>query len=199
MNLAALRHGTEVLFARYETEPSHPLHVGKLALEIFDALTAWHGLGENERIVLECAALLHDIGWSVTAPEGAGHHKASARLIREFPWADVEPASVLELAAIARYHRKALPSADHRTYAALNESGRQRVRRLGGILRVADGLDRRHLQAVSGVAVARLPFSWVFQLQSQTDIAAEIAAAKSKADLLTAEAQVVMEFVARPN
>lgn len=199
MNRAALRNGTEVLFARHETEPSHPLHVGKLALDIFDALTAWHGLGEDERNLLECAAWLHDIGWSVTAPDGAGHHKASARLIREFPWAGMETTPVLELAAIARYHRKALPSAGHRTYAALDESGRQRVRRLGGILRVADGLDRRHLQVVNGVTVVRSPSSWMFQLQSHTDVAAEIAAAKSKADLLTSEAQVVMEFAAWPN
>jgi exopolyphosphatase/guanosine-5'-triphosphate,3'-diphosphate pyrophosphatase len=195
MNLTALRDGTADLFARHETEPPHPLHVSKLALDLFDSLAAWHGWAGAARGLLECAALLHDIGWAVTASEGAGHHKASARLIREYPWTGLEPAKVLELAAIARYHRRALPSAEHRTYATLDHSGRQRVRRLGGILRVADGLDRRHVQAVTRVWVERNPDVWVLRLQSRQDVAPEIAAAKSKADLLTAEAQVALEFV----
>lgn len=199
MNLAALRDGAEILFARHETEPSHPLHVSKLALDLFDSLAAWHGWGEHERGLLESAALLHDIGWAVTAPEGGGHHKASARLIREYPWTGLEPATVLELAAIARYHRKALPSAEHRTYAAMDESGRQRVRRLGGILRVADGLDRRHVQAVTRVWIEQRPDAWVLRPQSPQDIGPEIAAAKSKADLLAAEAPVALEFVPGPD
>lgn len=194
MNLSTLRDGTDVLFARHETEPSHPLHVSKLALDLFDSLAAWHALGERERALLKSAALLHDIGWAVAAPGGAGHHKASARLIREYPWTGLEPDSVLELAAIARYHRRALPAAQHRTYAALNEAGQRRVRRLGGILRVADGLDRRHVQAVTRVCVEQRLGTWVLWIQSPQDVAPEIAAAKSKADLLASEAPVALEF-----
>ncbi len=197
MNLAALRDGAEILFARHETEPAHPLHVSKLALDLFDSLAAWHGWAEPERGLLECAARLPDIGWAVTAPDGAGHHKASARLIREYPWTGVEPSTVLQLAAIARYHRKALPSVGHRTYTALDEPGRQRVRRLGGILRVADGLDRRHVQAVTRVWIEQRPDAWVLRPQSPQDIGPEIAAAKPKANLLAAEAQVALEFAHR--
>ncbi len=194
MNLPALRRGTDVLFARHETEPSHPIHVAQLATELFDALGEWHGFGELERGLLSCAAKLHDIGWAVTSPSGSGHHKASARLICEHNWEGVDAVAVFELAAIARYHRKALPSADHRIYGALNEDARTRVRRLGGIVRVADGLDRRHLQAVRRVFVHREPARWIVTAAADQEVSAELAAAKSKSDLLAAEAGVPLEF-----
>ena len=81
-----LHRPIEALLARHEREPEHARQVARLALELHDALRPIHGQGARERELLECAALLHDIGWSATAPDGKGHHKASARLIRESTW-----------------------------------------------------------------------------------------------------------------
>ena len=132
-----------VLRARYDEEPSHSDHVAVLALEIFDGLRPWHGYGERPRELLRSAALLHDIGWSQT-PDGKNHHKWSARLIREYDWKNLTRDEVPIVAEIARYHRKAPPEADHTEFHALEASAQKTVMILGGILRLADALDRTH-------------------------------------------------------
>jgi len=81
----ALLEESLALRARYDEEPSHSDHVAHLALQIFDGLQSWHKMGPRLRELLHGAALLHDIGWSQT-PDGKGHNKWSARLIREHAW-----------------------------------------------------------------------------------------------------------------
>ena len=131
------------LRARYDEEPSHTNHVAKLALEIFDGLKSWHGYGNGPRELLHSAALLHDIGWSQT-PDGKGHHKWSARLIQDQTWKHLKREEVAVVAQIARYHRKAPPEPGHADFQALSASTQKLVMVLGGILRIADALDRTH-------------------------------------------------------
>lgn len=178
--------GIRTLLARYESEPSHVHHVQHLALNLFDSLRSWHGLGSRQREQLHAAALLHDIGWAVTQPDGRGHHKASARLIREHPWEGVDSLWVQGVAQIARYHRKNCPLPHHRDFAHLSADTQEQVRVLAALLRVADGLDRRHLQKVqsvvgtwrdSGLELIVFP-------KIPEDISPELIGASRKADLL---------------
>lgn len=188
-----LESGVRALMALHETEPVHVLHVRDLALLLFDGLARVHGLGAEDRILLDAAARLHDIGWAVTQPDGKGHHKASARLIREHGWVGVRPGLVALLALVARYHRKAIPEEkDHEEYAAVGRTDRRRVCWLGGLLRVADGLDRRHIQAVTGLEVE---VSWVggprgvvegirIEVAGPGEVGVEVDGALRKVDLL---------------
>jgi exopolyphosphatase/guanosine-5'-triphosphate,3'-diphosphate pyrophosphatase len=138
-----LREETLALRGQYDEEPSHSDHVTVLALQLFDGWEPWHGLGGDERDLLECAALLHDIGWSQT-PDGTGHHKHSARLIGEHAWRHLSAPDVAIVAQVARYHRKTLPQPHHERFHALPDKAQRQVMILGGILRVADALDVRH-------------------------------------------------------
>jgi putative phosphoesterase len=123
----------------YEVEHTH--HVTHLALRLFDALRDLHRYAERERFLLECAALLHDIGWI----EGrSGHHKTGMRIILNSPVLQFGFAERCIIGLVARYHRRALPSQKHQHYAALKKSDRRMVSILSAILRVADGLDRTH-------------------------------------------------------
>ena len=128
---------------RYEREHTH--QVTRLAMALFDGLAPALGLNADARFLLQCGAMLHDIGWS----DGRkAHHKTAQRLIlaaEGLPFDDRERTIV---ALVARYHRKALPAPDHEGYADLGEADRRLVRALGGILRVADGLDRSHVNVV---------------------------------------------------
>jgi exopolyphosphatase/guanosine-5'-triphosphate,3'-diphosphate pyrophosphatase len=144
---------TRALRARYDEEPSHSDHVAELALQIFDALQGWHRLDARSRELLHCAALLHDIGWSQT-PDGKGHHKQSARLIGEHAWKALAPAEAAIVAQVARYHRKALPQPEHEAFQALSRSARKETMVLGGILRIADALDRTHTGRIEKVVSA---------------------------------------------
>ena len=56
----------------------HAEEVRKLSLQLFDQLKDYHLCGETERFFLECAAILHDIGYAINEKK---HHKHSLRLI----------------------------------------------------------------------------------------------------------------------
>ena len=133
---------------KYGDELVHNTQVARLAASLFDALEALHGMGQWEREMLVCAALLHDIGISV---EYRRHHKHSRKLIMQ---ADLSALSAREreiVANVARYHRKARPSERHKAYSVLATDDKKTVTRLAAILRIADGLDRAHENAVTGI------------------------------------------------
>ena len=58
---------------------------------------------------------------------------------------------------IARYHRRALPRIGHYHYSALVPHDREIVLGLSAILRVADGLDGAHRQAIIHVSCKTTP------------------------------------------
>jgi len=76
----AIRRASVQGFARRCTwSEGHSRQVARLALELFDQTRSLHGLGAEDRELLEYAALLHDVGEHVSP---TGHHKHGAYLIR---------------------------------------------------------------------------------------------------------------------
>jgi exopolyphosphatase / guanosine-5'-triphosphate,3'-diphosphate pyrophosphatase len=141
----------EALLDLFDWDVEHCRQVRDLALMLFDQLAALHKLGPSERDILEAAALLHDIGWTIA---GKKHHKHSYRLIREneAKLIGFTPVQVELIANVARYHRKAPPSPHHEAFASLTPDDQHIVQRLAAVLRIADGLDRPHLQQVKQLA-----------------------------------------------
>jgi exopolyphosphatase/guanosine-5'-triphosphate,3'-diphosphate pyrophosphatase len=133
--------GAEALGSRFGYEERHGKQVRRLAEEMFDQLKKIHGFGEHERTMLSAAALLHDIGYAIAHES---HHKHSLYLILHAELTGFTDRERLIVANIARYHRKAMPKPQHLHFSALGEVDRQLVWKLGGILRLADALDRSH-------------------------------------------------------
>ena len=122
-----------------------------LALDLFDGLQRWHGLGDDSRELLEAAALLANVGLFVSHSE---HHKHSYYVIRNSDrLAGFTDHEIELIALVARYHRKSAPKAKHVEYARLRPDDQERVRALAGILRVAIALDRSHDGRVGKVRV----------------------------------------------
>jgi len=182
MNEAAARAEVLALMRQLETRPIHVQHVAGLALQLFDGLASLHGFGPRERLLLEAAGCLHDIGHQYDYT-GLGHHKESARLIREHPWQEIGSAEAELIAQMARYHRKAMPSFKHDEFRALPEPDRRIVQCLGGLLRLADSLDRTHEQVIARLAVELRPNAVALHLDATGPIVREIMAARQKADL----------------
>lgn len=180
---AALLREALALRSRYDEEPSHSDHVAALTLQIFDGLQSWHKLGGRERELLQAAALLHDIGWSQT-PDGRGHHKESARLIREYAWKHLSPDEVPVVAQIARYHRKTSPLPTHADFHALKPSAQELVMILGGILRLGDALDRTHLARVAKATASATREGLVVRVQPDGPWDAERMMFLTKRDML---------------
>ena len=129
-------------------EEEHSRQDARLAVRLFDLLVDLHHLEDEYRDLLYCAAMLHDIGYV----EGYwGHHKTAYRLIIEANLPELTEREKLIVANVARYHRGAKPKAGHKGFAALSTEDQDVVTALGSILRLADGLDRSHTDAVRDV------------------------------------------------
>lgn len=182
MNHAAAVAEVHAAMARLEPEPEHTEHVAKLAVRLFDETREWHRLDQDERVLLEGASCLHDVGWPVSR-KGAGHHKHSARVIREQAWTHLTPIEVNLMAMVARYHRKALPCSEHADFRQLERTAKRTVRWLAALLRLADAFDRSHLQIVQDVTFQAIDGRAEFVLVSRQLPAREMAAAQRKGDL----------------
>lgn len=149
--MAAVRRFAEA--CRYER--LHSEHVAKLSMRMFDQLSRYQALPRRLsttecRSMLEAAAVLHDVGHLVNY---AKHHKHSMRLIFNSDIRAFTPRQLSIIANIARYHRRAEPSSRHARFKRLSRDDRNIVSKLAAILRVADGLDRSHTQAVHDVTL----------------------------------------------
>lgn len=182
------------LMREMENRPLHVQHVSRLALQIFDGLVPLHGLGERERLMIEAAGHLHDIGHQFDYL-GSGHHKESARLIRERAWQSFGPPEVEIIAQVARYHRKSMPELDHPEYRALSDWDRRIVQQLSAQLRLADALDRSHAQVVQNVRVELRTNQIVLHLDASEPVSREVKSALLKGDLAVAVFQRDLLFM----
>jgi len=126
-----------------DPEFAHSQRVAELSAQVFDGLeklgTAPASSNQDLRSILSAAALLHDVGRS---KQERGHHKASGRMIANLTPPLGWSASDLRLtAAVARFHRGALPRPGHAALQDLALEQRQIVMHLAAILRLANALD----------------------------------------------------------
>jgi exopolyphosphatase/guanosine-5'-triphosphate,3'-diphosphate pyrophosphatase len=129
----------------YSFEEEHSRQDARLAVRLFDLTTDLHDLDEQYRDLLYCAGLLHDIGY---VSGYWGHHKTAHQLIMKASLPGLTERERRIVANVARYHRGAKPKLSHQGFAALEPDDREIVTMLGAILRLADGLDRGHTDAV---------------------------------------------------
>lgn len=148
-HLSHLRYqSVDYLCELYRVRRPHAEHVKDLSLKLFDDLITEHRLGDRERELLEAAALLHDIGYHISAEQ---HHKHSDYIIRNssMPGFTLDESELI--ACVARYHRKSHPKKKHENFLRLPDEDQQVVRVLASILRICEGLDRRQQQVVRTV------------------------------------------------
>jgi exopolyphosphatase/guanosine-5'-triphosphate,3'-diphosphate pyrophosphatase len=169
---------------RCHADRRHGEHVRYLALILFDRLAEAIGASGEEATLLEAAALLHDVGQLVSYRE---HHKHSYDLIMHAERLNLSASERQIVALISRYHRKRGPSRKHEAFAALSSAEQGVVRRMAALLRVADGLDRGHAQAVGSLATLLTPDRLTISVAPSTkgnDLSLECWAAERKADVL---------------
>ena len=185
------------LARRFAQSEVHENHVAALALQLFDGLAERHRLEPADRDALFAAALVHDIGRTIAA---SAHHKHGAYIVRSAGLAGWRPDEIELIAALVRYHRKSMPKPTHPEWAGATPAIRQKIDFLGGILRVADGLDRRHLAVVSAIDVEVAPGAVRLRLDASQDVSPEIEGALFKADLFERafSATLSLEAVSQP-
>ena len=145
-----MKLSTQEMLNKYSKSTSHSLEVRRLAMMIFDETSEKvHEMSNKQRTYLEAAALLHDIGYYIDAK---GHNKHSMKIIID---EGIEGFTSLDekiIGCICRYHRGGLPDKnEHEIYNTLDKRERKIVKRLAGILKISDGLDRGHLNLIKTI------------------------------------------------
>ena len=161
----------------------HSTQVARLARKIFASVAKRNHLTVRHKQLLEAGALLHDIGYFISYNR---HHKHSYHLIRHANLFGFTPWEREIVANIARYHRKAKPKKSHETFWQLVPEDQSLVRQLGGILRLADGLDRRRNRQVSNIECKLHKDIFELKLFGENDLSVELYGAQSKGDLFEA-------------
>jgi exopolyphosphatase/guanosine-5'-triphosphate,3'-diphosphate pyrophosphatase len=166
---------------KYRYDAAHAKQVALLATRLFDELRGEHGLGARERLLLEVAALLHDVGIYVSL---RGHHKHTWYLLSSAEIFGLTRDDMAVVANVARYHRRATPQKSHLPYMALDSETRVVVNKLSAILRLANALDADHLQKVKELSLLPEEGGFVLEVTGVGDLTMERLVAMARAELL---------------
>ena len=165
---------------KYDYDEPHCKHTAQLALEIFDHLQPDHHLGSRFRVILNVAALLHEIGYFIN---NRSMHKHSAYLISHSEIFGLGKDDTRLVGQVARYHRRAIPRSSHTDWSGMPRSERLAVSQMAAILRVADALDRAHNQHVGHIRCVRNKKQLVIEISNVGDLSMNRLALKEKGPL----------------
>jgi CHAD domain-containing protein len=174
------RTACETLAATYPDGLLHHRTVTRLALMLFDSLEPLHRMSQHDRFLLECAGMLHDVGWL----DGAKRHNArSSRRIfsNETLPLDIADRSTIGLVALA--HRGQVRVESHPLFPLLVSESRKKTLQLAAILRIADGLDFLHTGSVQEIHCIIGNQEVMCDVISPVDVTHEKERARSKSGL----------------
>jgi exopolyphosphatase/guanosine-5'-triphosphate,3'-diphosphate pyrophosphatase len=135
---------------KFGFDEQHGSATAGFAVKLFDELRGLHNLSLDYRLLLEVAALLHDIGQVINI---ADHHKHTHYLLMAAPVVGLTQEQTAIVANVARYHRKSAPKPQHEPYAMLPPRDRVAVTKLAALLRLADAMDNEHASRVTDFTV----------------------------------------------
>ena len=174
------RTACEALAATYPDGLMHHRTVTRLALMLFDCLQPLHRMSSHDRFLLECAGMLHDIGWLDGAKR---HHVRSSRRIFSDETLPFDMADRSTIGLVAYAHRGQVRIETHPLFVLLAPEVRNKTLRLAAILRIADGLDFLQTGSVQEVSCIIGDRDVICDVVSPADVVHEKERARSKSGL----------------
>lgn len=165
---------------KYHFDEQHGGITARFAAQLFDETRALHNLGPEMKLLLEVAALLHDIGNFITMTD---HHKHTQYLLNASPVIGLTASQMAIVSNVARYHRKSFPKVEHDAYRVLSNKDRVVVSKLASLLRLADALDNEHASRVTDVSVEYKKPKFIVRLKGEGDLLLERWALAKKSSL----------------
>lgn len=136
---------------KFKYDEAHAQHVQYLSTSIFDQLKRIHKLGDRERLYIQVAALLHDIGKFINLDK---HYIHTYEIIKAHNIMGFSSREVNIIANIAQYHSEENPQLFHDNYSHLDYVDQIKVSKLSAILKLADALDIAHVQKVKNIDIS---------------------------------------------
>ncbi len=130
----------------------HANTVAALSDQMFEGLRECRllTLGEEERELLHYACLLHDIG---TFLSYTNHDQHSYYLVKNTDMLGFDQKELEMMAVVSMFHRKSWPKRSCPELAEFDDERLACVRQLAVILRIAESLDRTHMDVVKQVRI----------------------------------------------
>ncbi len=163
-------NSVDAIAAKYSVDTAHAKHVCFLAERLFAELAERFDLTDTCLLILQVAALLHEVGLFVSS---RSYHKHSLYLIRSSEFFGISARNLQLAALVARYHRRASPQPQHEFYSTLDRKERGTVCKLAAILRVAKALDVSRQQRIPDFVALVTPTRLVLNVGPLTDLALE--------------------------
>lgn len=158
------------LSEHYDVEPVHRDLVTKFSLHLFDQLKPLHKLGRRERVLLQVASILHDVGNYVGIHE---HYLHSEYIILHSEIIGLSADDIRVIAAVARYHSSTTPNEDLIHFQHISAESRRLIAKLAAILRLADALDDDRQQKIKKISVSIKETKVVITVFSNANLAYE--------------------------
>ncbi|MCL2243442.1 MAG: HD domain-containing protein [Treponema sp.] len=162
---------------RFHFDESHGIYVANLCMTIFDALVKEHGMNRRHRVMLETAAILHDIG---TFIKTSNHQKHGQYIVTNSEVFGLHQDELGIIGNVINYHRGNPPSQADIEYIKLQREDRILVLKMASILRVADSLDSSHSQRIKNITVERRLETVVLHTANAYDLSTEVTTIEEK-------------------
>ena len=138
------------LLRKYHGDENHAECVRMIAIKIYDTLKNDLGFNEHIRTLLETSAILHDIGGFIRYDN---HNLHSWYIIRNSEIFGLSRKDNTIVSEIAKYHKGTSVPQDEDSFLMLPRADRMTILKLTAILRIADALDRGHIQKFSDFSI----------------------------------------------
>ncbi|MDR2476578.1 MAG: HD domain-containing protein [Treponema sp.] len=165
---------------KFHYDEAHSRYVAGLCMVLFDALVKEHGMNRRQRMMLEVAAILHDIGMFI---KGSGHNRHGQYIVANSEMFGLHRDELDIIANVIRYHRGDPPSEADIEYITLQREDRMQVLKMASMLRLADALDRGHSQQIQGITVERRSETVELHSQGAGDLSLELMGLEEKSGL----------------
>ena len=165
---------------RYAVNRPHIQNIDMIATELFDSMKKIHGMGVRERLLLKIAVMLHDVGKYISLNNAAlcTYHIIMSNEIIGLSHTEREM-----IALIARYNTAPLPQYDQfAQISAISEQQYLKVAELTAILRLANTLDRSHMQKVQQIRASLRERELTLNLTVNGDFTLEQGLCREKMD-----------------
>lgn len=163
---------------RYRCNRAHVDRTSDFALKIFDSVKKMHGMGKKERLQLQIAAILHECGNFINLHNGALN---SYYIVMNTEILGLSHKERMEIANIIKYNILFLP-AKEKIESELGECDYINIAKLVAILRIANNLDKSHLQKIEDIQITMKEDEMIITAKTYEDVSLEAGLFESRAD-----------------
>lgn len=168
------------LLRKYKGDENHAECVRMIATKIYETLKNEIALDDHARTLLETAAILHDIGAFIRSDN---HNLHSNYIIKNSEIFGLSRKDNTIVAEIAKYHKGNSVPQDEDSFQMLPRSDRMTILKLTAILRIADAMDRGHIQKFSDFSISLQQNNLIIQTTNSKNTVLEKIALSEKAGM----------------